>query len=189
MLDLALHEHRGVTLRLLALGMLALASSLLFMTYGVQGQWDFALPLRAGKLSTLMLVGYAIAVATVLFQTATCNRILTPAIMGFDALYVLIQTVCVQLIGSKGMLALPQNLLFIGQVLAMILLCGLLYRSVFARRKANLFQLVLIGVILGELFRSLSSLLLRLMNPNEFSFLQDRFFSSFNNPEDRKSVV
>lgn len=169
--------------RLLWLGLLALVSAVLFMTYGVHGQWDFALPLRAGKLATLVLVGYAIAVATVLFQTATGNRILTPAIMGFDALYVLIQTCFVQLLGSKGLLALPQHLLFIGQVLVMIVLCGLLYRTLFARRKANLFQLVLIGVILGELFRGLSSLLLRLMNPNEFNFLQDRFFSSFNNPD------
>jgi iron complex transport system permease protein len=181
--SLAMRTERPVHLRLLALGMLALVSATVFMTYGVQGQWDFALPLRAGKLATLVLVGYAIAVATVLFQTVTCNRILTPAIMGFDALYILVQTVCVQLLGSKGLLALPPHLLFIGQVLVMIVLCGLLYRSLFARRKANLFQLVLIGVILGELFRGLASLLLRLMNPNEFNFLQDRFFSSFNNPD------
>ena len=40
----------------------------------------------------MLLVGYAIAVSTVLFQTITDNRILTPSIMGFDSLYRLIQT-------------------------------------------------------------------------------------------------
>lgn len=177
------HHSRSASFRLMLLCVLAMACATVFMTYGVHGQWEFALPLRAGKLATLTLVGYAIAVATVLFQTATCNRILTPAIMGFDALYLLIQTACVQVLGSKGLLALPQHLLFTGQVTVMILLCGLLYRALFARGMANLFQLVLIGVILGELFRGLSSLMLRLMNPNEFNFLQDRFFSSFNNPD------
>ena len=41
----------------------------------------------------LAVVGSAVAVSTVIFQTLTENRILTPSLMGFDALYVLLATV------------------------------------------------------------------------------------------------
>jgi len=40
--------------------------------------------------------------------------------------------------------------------------------------------LTLIGVVFGVLFHSLSSLLMRLINPTEFTVLQDSLFASFN---------
>ncbi|WP_410839041.1 iron chelate uptake ABC transporter family permease subunit, partial [Paraburkholderia sp. SIMBA_030] len=69
-----------------------LISMTLFMTLNVNGYWDFALPLRGKKLLALMVVGYAIGVSTLLFQTLTHNPILTPSLLGFDSLYVLLQS-------------------------------------------------------------------------------------------------
>src|SRR5690606_19490748 len=77
---------------LCVLALIASVCVVLFMTVSAHGQWDFVLPLRGRKIATLALVAFAIAVSTVLFQTATGNRILTPSIMVFDALYVLIQS-------------------------------------------------------------------------------------------------
>lgn len=57
-------------------------SMLLFLTLNVNGHWDFALPLRGKKLLALMVVGYAIGVSTLLFQTLTHNPILTPPYSG-----------------------------------------------------------------------------------------------------------
>ena len=65
-----------------------LISMTLFLTLNVNGHWDFALPLRGKKLLALMVVGYAIGVSTLLFQTLTHNPILTPSLLGFDSLYV-----------------------------------------------------------------------------------------------------
>jgi len=76
---------------LLLLG-LALLFILLFLTIEVNGHWDFALPRRGRKVVAMLLVGYAIAYSSVAFQTVTNNRILTPSIIGFDSLYLLIQT-------------------------------------------------------------------------------------------------
>lgn len=87
----------------LALILLALAAILaagLFMTLGARGSWSFILSFRGKKLIGMALISYAIAVSTVLFQTITTNRILTPAIMGFDALYGLLQTVLVFALGA-----------------------------------------------------------------------------------------
>ncbi len=95
---MALRSRPAAVLALLAL--LAAALAVAFMTVGVKGRWDFVLPFRGTKLAAMLLVAYSIAVSTVLFQTITGNRILTPSIMGFDALYMLIQTLVVFLFGS-----------------------------------------------------------------------------------------
>src|SRR5690554_2906292 len=75
---------------LLVLAVIAIA---LFMTGQARGSWDFILVFRGGKGLGLILVGTPNAASTVIFQTITSNRILTPSIMGFDALYILLQTV------------------------------------------------------------------------------------------------
>lgn len=49
--------------------------------------------------------------------------------------------------------------------------------------RGNVHLLLLTGVVMGVLFRSLSSFVQRVIEPNEFIFLQDRFFASFNDPE------
>ena len=65
---------RKLALLTAALGL----AMVLFMTVNASGQWDFILPFRGAKLSALLLVAYAISVSTILFQTITANRILTP---------------------------------------------------------------------------------------------------------------
>lgn len=170
-------RRRAAPLGLLALALLVAVA---FMTLGVKGRWEFVLPLRAAKLATLLLVGYAIAVSTVLFQTISNNRILTPSIMGFDALYILIQTAMVFVAGSGVFGAVDRRLLFLAQAAAMTLFASLLYRWLFTGTSRSLHLLLLTGVVIGILFRSLSTLMMRMIDPNDFVVLQDRFFASFN---------
>jgi hypothetical protein len=85
---------------LIGLSFLAIISIACFMTLGAKGSWSFVLPFRGRKLLSLCLVAYSVAVSTVLFQTVTANRILTPSIMGFDALYVLLKTAVVFFLGA-----------------------------------------------------------------------------------------
>ncbi|NVJ20201.1 iron chelate uptake ABC transporter family permease subunit [Myxococcus sp. AM011] len=166
-----------------------MACAALFMLIDVGGQWDFVLPFRGRKLATALLVGYAIAVSTVLFQTVTGNRVLTPAILGFDNLYVLIQTCLLFFLGSGAVANLDPRLLFGVEVLIMVAFSGLLYWGLFGGARRSLHLVLLTGVVLGVLFRSLSSFLQRLIDPNEFIFLQDRFFASFNNPDQELLVA
>ncbi|WP_274631296.1 iron chelate uptake ABC transporter family permease subunit, partial [Arvimicrobium flavum] len=162
------------------LGLLALAAVIAFMTLGANGRWDFVLPFRGVKLAGMVLVAYAVAVSTILFQTVTHNRILTPSIMGFDALYGLIQTLLVFQLGPTLVQNTDSRLLFLGEVAAMVLFSGLLYRWLFAGGRRSLHLLLLVGVITGVLFRSISGFLQRIIDPNEFAILQDRLFASFN---------
>src|SRR5688572_6991642 len=101
--DTVRHEmNRSATLTLLVIAVFAVLATVAFMTIGARGNWSFVLPFRATKLFALVLVAYSIAVSTVLFQTITNNRILTPAIMGFDWLYMLLQTVFVFFLGAAA---------------------------------------------------------------------------------------
>ena len=168
------------TALLFALTILTVAACLAFMTLGAKGPWSFVLPFRGTKLAAMLLVAYAIAVSTILFQTVTANRLLTPSIMGLDTLYVLIQTSLAFILGSSGVVALSPSMLFLAQVAAMIGLSGLLYAWLFSERVQSLHLLMLVGIVLGVLFRSLSSLMHRIMAPNEFMILQDRLFANFN---------
>ncbi|RKH20656.1 enterobactin ABC transporter permease [Corallococcus praedator] len=176
-------KPEGHERRLLLLGGLALLCVVVFMTLGAQGRWDFVLPFRGRKVATVVLVAYAIAVSTVLFQTVTENRVLTPAIMGFDTLYVLLQTCLLFFLGSTAVASLDVRLLFAVEVTVMVLFSGVLHRWLFWGGRRSIHLLLLTGVVLGVLFRSLSTFLQRVIAPSEFAFLQDRFFASFNNPD------
>ena len=167
-------------LALALLACAAVAACAAFMTVGVRGDWSFVLPFRAAKLAGLVLVGVAIAVSTVLFQTLTQNRILSPAIMGFDALYVAIQTALVFVLGARELSGFDPRLRFLFEAGAMIAASMLLFRWLIVHRGRSLHLMVLAGVVFGVLFRSLSSMLQRILDPNEFSVLQDLLFASFN---------
>ena len=164
---------------LLVLGLLAVISIVCFMTLGAKGSWSFVLPFRGRKLLALCLVAYSVAISTVLFQTATNNRILTPSIMGFDALYVLIQTSIVFFLGVGALGTLNPQMQFGVEVLVMIAFSGLLFRWLFLGEERSLHLLVLVGIVFGILFRSLAQFMQRLLDPNAFNVLQDTFFASF----------
>ncbi len=166
---------------LLILTALAVCVVALFMTLDARGRWDFILKFRGVKVLTMVLVAYAVAVSTVLFQTVSHNRILTPSIMGFDALYILIQTSLVFAIGSAGLTSVDTRFLFAFNVTAMVLFSSLLYRWLFSGTSRSIHLLVLVGIVFGVLFRSLSSFMQRIIDPNEFVLLQDWLFASFNN--------
>lgn len=165
---------------LVLLGIAALVAVVAFMTLGAKGSWSFVLAFRAQKLAALVLIASAIAVSTVLFQTITGNRILTPSIMGFDALYALVQTAMVFLLGAGASAALDARLIFAGNVALMVVFSLALYRLLFSGGAHSLHRLMLVGIVFGVFFRSLSGFLQRIIDPNDFLVLQDRLFASFN---------
>lgn len=162
-----------------ALGLLAGAAVLCFMTLDVRGNWGFVIPFRGRKLLGLLLVAWSVAISTVLFQTVTSNRILTPSIMGFDSLYVLVQTAIIFFLGSGTFALMDPHLRFGGELILMIGFSGLLFRWLFLGEGRSLHLLVLVGIIFGVFFRSLANFMQRMLDPNAFQVLQDSFFASF----------
>ena len=137
-------------------------------------------PFRLGKLVSLILIAYTIAVSTVLFQTVSNNRILTPSIMGFDQLYILIQTVVVYFVGSTVIYGVSDEVRFIVVALILTLFSTSLFTWLFSGTIKGLHMTLLIGVVFGGLFFSLRMLLQLQLNPDEAVNLTDVMFANFN---------
>ena len=152
----------------------------LFFLYDLTGNTAYVLERRAYKMAALLLVAWSIGYSSLVFQTLTGNRILTPAIMGFEAVYLLFQTVIVFLYGDKTFQVLTESRNFGWSVLMMLGFAVLIYLFVFRREKNNMYFLLLTGLILGTLFTTLSSFVQMLLDPNEFSLAEARIFASFN---------
>lgn len=165
---------------LAGLAVLTAITIVLFMTVGARGSWSFILSFRGTKVLTMVLVAYAIGLSTVMFQTVMQNRILTPSIMGFDSLYVLIQTGTVFLFGGLAAATVHPYLKFSIELGAMLVFSGLLCLWMFSGRHRSLHLMVLVGIVIGTLFRSMSNFMVRIIDPNEFARIQDSLFASFN---------
>ncbi|MBM4760685.1 iron chelate uptake ABC transporter family permease subunit [Bacillus sp. B15-48] len=157
-----------------------LAAAFIFIDLG--NNWDYTLPRRLKKVYAIILTGATIAFSTVVFQTITNNRILTPSIIGLDSLYLLIQTFLIFVFGSMSFTMTNPNVNFLISVALMVLFASLLYKLLFrGNGENNIYFLLLVGIIFGTFFRSISEFMQVLIDPNEFMLVQDRMFASFNN--------
>lgn len=163
---------------------LIIVSVALILTYlfiGLGSNWGYVLPRRGMKILAIVITGGTIAISTVVFQTITNNRILTPSLLGLDNLYILIQTFIIFLFGSTSFLLINKNVNFIISILLMVLFSLVFYKILFKREGNNIYFLLLVGIIFGTLFDSASTFMQVLIDPNEFMVVQDRMFASFNN--------
>ena len=162
--------------------LLVVVCSVLFLVYGLNpNSYQYALSRRIPKLIAIAMTGSGIAVSSVIFQTVTNNRILTPSVLGLDSLYNLFQTLIVFSLGSLNVALMGSNLNFLIAGGLMIIFSLLLFKMMFRRENTNLFFLLMIGMIFGTLFSSLSSFMQMVMDPNEFLIVQNKMFASFNN--------
>lgn len=171
-------SRQGV--RLMALAVLAAVTLLAFMTLGVEADWAFVLQHRGTKALTMLVVACALGMSTVVFQTVTHNTILTPAVMGLDALYLFLQAVLVLVLGSVGVVQLGLLPKYGLEIVLMVALSVGLMRWLFTGHASSLHLMLLVGMVMGILFRSMTSFAMRMIDPNEFATLQDRMFANFN---------
>ncbi|MCV6584222.1 MAG: iron chelate uptake ABC transporter family permease subunit [Marinibacterium sp.] len=168
-------------LRLVGLSAVLGLCMLGYLVIGARGDWGFVLAFRGQKLLALLLVGVAIAWSTLIFQTLTGNRILTPAIMGFDALYMLGLGLLIWVLGVPAYLAIPPQVMMLGNVALLCLGALGLFGLVLRANGRDLMRLLLTGVVLSVLIRSLTGFLMRVIDPNEYAVLQGAAFARFSN--------
>jgi iron complex transport system permease protein len=144
----------------------------------VRGGWDFVLPFRGRRVAAMVIVGTAMGASTVAFQSVVGNRILTPSILGFDALYQFIQTTLVFALSASALATMAPAWRF-GISLAIMLAVSLaLFLGLFARQRSA-HVVLLVGVVVGILLRSGSALMTRMIAPSELLVLQGFTFASF----------
>ncbi|WP_431028267.1 iron chelate uptake ABC transporter family permease subunit [Lysinibacillus sp. LZ02] len=159
---------------------LSVISMVLYAFYGIQeGAFGYAFPKRLMKIAAMTLTGVAIAYSTVVFQTITHNRILTPSVMGLDSMYEVVQTFAFFFLGSTSVWIMNKYLNFGVSIVAMVLFALLLYRFLFRADKHPIYFLLLVGMVLGTLLGSFTTFLQVMIDPNEYLSLQSSLFASF----------
>jgi iron complex transport system permease protein len=165
--------------KLIFLAVLAIICVLLYAFYDIKGGFDYAFPRRMIRIAAMVTTGVAISYATVVFQTITQNRILTPSMMGIDSMYSVVQTLIYFFAGSVSMWVVNVYLNFTVAIIAMVLFALILYRFLFRADKHPIYLLLLIGMIIGTLLGSLVTFLQVMIDPVEYLSLQNRLFASF----------
>lgn len=175
--------------RSLLLFALLLLSCTLFLLWNLRAPLGFILSLRLTKLAALCVVGGAIGTATVLFQTIAANRMLTPGIVGFDALFVFIQTMLVLTLGGIGFAGLPSLAQFGIETFVLVATALALFSVLLRKGADDILRLVLTGVIMGVLLRGLAGLAQRLLDPSEFAIVQQASFATFSGVDQKQLVI
>lgn len=138
---------------------------------------------RMNAIIAMAIAAVCQSLATVAFQSVTTNRVITPSLLGFEALYTTLQTGMLYFFGVGALLSFTGTGAFGLQVVAMVVLTLILYGWLLTGKYGNLQFMLLIGIIIGSGLRSLSTFMRRLLAPSEFDILQARLFGSVNNAD------
>ncbi|EAH6106994.1 iron chelate uptake ABC transporter family permease subunit [Campylobacter coli] len=166
--------------KILILAFLTLIMALVFVFAGLKDFDEYALKNRFLQIAAIVIVAICIAISTVIFQTLCNNKILTPAIIGLDSLYMLLQSTLVFSLGSANLSVYRNDINFLITLACMVVFSLGLYKILFSSDK-SIYLIMLLGLIFGTLFSTLSSFFEILIDPDEFMIIQGRMFASFDN--------
>ena len=161
--------------------LISLALAVLYIVLGLNTEFlSFLLERRILKLIAILVVGYSISVSSVLFQIITNNRIITPSIIGFDSLYLMICSIVVLFFHQ---LLVPNviniHIFFFITVGIMIVFSRALYRLLFIIKENTIYYVLLSGAVLSLLFRSIYTFFISIMDVAQYDALQRKLYASF----------
>ncbi|AVQ33836.1 iron ABC transporter permease [Staphylococcus muscae] len=166
--------------KLLILGVVTLVVALGYLLIGIDFEiFEYQLASRLRKFILIILVGAAIAASTVVFQAITVNRLLTPSIMGLDAVYLFSKVLILFVFGTGSIFVTNFYLNFSISLVAMVIFALILFEGIFRVGQFSVYFILLIGVILGTFFRSITGFFELLINPEDFLVVQSAMFANF----------
>lgn len=159
---------------------LVIAAALIFIF--VQSGFDFGyvIPKRLNRLATIVIGGVCVAVSSIIFQTIAGNRILTPAVMGYEAVYLLLQSLLTLIVGGHGLIAIGRNEGFFLSIAFMLAYSWVVHRYLFRDGKRNVYYLLLLGLVLTMLFSTIIQFVQLKISPGDFGIVQGFIYASFN---------
>lgn len=172
-------RHKDVRRRILIALFLAAAMIVFFLFYDAWDAWRIIAAIRAKRLIGLVVVAVALSSATVIFQVVTRNRILSPTVMGFDAMFSLVATGTVFFLTARVANLIPGSVMFAIQATLMTALAVTLFMTMIGRGRRSVHLLVLVGIVMGTMLRSITTMMTVIMDPNEYLAVQDRGMASF----------
>lgn len=158
---------------------IALALTFIFVRSGLD--FDYVIPKRLERLATMVIGGICVAWSSITFQSLTGNRILTPAIMGYESIYLLFQALLMLMLGTRSLVVLGEHGNVILSVLLMLGYSWMLHRWLFRDGKDNVYFLLLVGLVLTMVITTLTQFIQLKMSPGEFSILLGYSQATFGN--------
>ncbi|MDO4298036.1 MAG: iron chelate uptake ABC transporter family permease subunit [Lachnospiraceae bacterium] len=174
------NRRKLIILALLVL-ICAAAYMLVEVKFGNPKLFRYAMKIRTPKLIVMLITAFAIGGASIVFQSIINNTIVTPCLLGMNALYTLIHTAVVFVAGSGSMLAINANLSFGVDLVLMGIIATVVYSYLFKKTRHNVLYVLLIGTVLSSFFSSIQNTLTRIMDPNEYDSLLATLVASFSN--------
>lgn len=141
--------------------------------------FDYVIPKRLARLAAMCIGGVCVAWSSIIFQTLTGNRILTPAIMGYEAVYLLFQALLVLVLGTSSLVLLGSQGNFVLSVLLMLGYSWALQRWLLREGENNVYFLLLLGLVLSLVIGTVTQFVQLKISPGEFSILQGFSQASF----------
>ena len=179
--------------KLLCLLILALLAAAGYMTIGVKFAnsklASYAMRIRTPKLLAMLVTAYAIGAASIVFQSIINNTIVTPCLLGMNALYTRIHTAVFFVAGSASYLATHANAFFMVDLLVMGVVATVIYGYLFRKTNHNVLYVLLIGTVLTSFFSSVQTTMTRMMDPNEYDALLNRLVASFSSVNSEILIV
>lgn len=143
--------------------------------------FHYAMKIRTPKLIVMLITAFAIGAASIIFQSIINNTIVTPCLLGMNALYTLIHTVVYFFAGAGSMFVINANASFGIDLILMGIVATIVYSYLFKKTKHNVLYVLLIGTVLTSFFGSVQTTLTRIMDPNEYDALLATLVASFSN--------
>lgn len=173
----------GTLVKIILLSFLAFLSIILYLTVGVDFQnerlFAYAMKIRIPKLAAMIIVAFAISSASIVFQSIINNTIVTPCLLGMNALYTLIHTSVVFVFGMGSVFVTNANLAFVLDAVLMGITATFLYSYLFKKTNSNVLYVLLIGTVLTSFFGSIQNTMTRVMDPNNYQNLLATLVASF----------
>lgn len=166
---------------------LVLAMTFLLVRSGFD--FDYVIPRRLARLAAMIIGGVCVAWSSIAFQTITGNRILTPAIMGYEAVYLLLQSLLVLAMGTQSLVMLGANGNFAVSVLLMLGYSWAIHRWLFRDGRSNVYFLLLVGLVLTMVIGTFTQFVQFKVSPGEFSVLLGFSQASFGKAEPGQLLV
>lgn len=164
--------------KILSIFSIVLLLILLFVFFGTQLSNTFIITGRLERLLALVLTSTSVAYSTLVFQTISGNKILTPSLMGYEYLFVLLQVLILIIAGNQSIFLQSKVWGFFLSTAIMISYSFVLYLCLFRKHKKQIYYILLIGLVLGIFFNTTTQILQMTIDPNEFAYVQNAMFSS-----------
>lgn len=165
--------------RRIAIGIVLVALAAAFVLFNSGLDLDYVIPKRLNRLAAMFIGGICVAVSSILFQTIAGNRILTPAIMGYEAVYLLLQSLLILAMGVQSLMVVDRNANYVLSILVMLAYSWAIHRWLFRRGKNDVFFLLLVGLVLSIVINTFTQFIQLRISPGEFSIFQGLALASF----------